>query len=66
MPSIIDSIKSEADKGLVDLRKDAPELLAKLGINTENEHAIFHAAILFLYKAAMAGVASEVKDLGGL
>lgn len=64
MPSIFDSIKAEADAGLVDLRKDAPELLAKLGVNTDDEHQVFHSVLLFLYKAAMSGVTSEVAELG--
>jgi len=64
MPSILDDIKAEADKAKVDLRKDAPELLAKLGVNTEDEHEVFHACILFLVKAVEAGVAAETKGLG--
>ena len=64
MPSIIDSIKADADRGLVDLRRDAPELLAALGVNQENEHAVFHAVLLYLYKAVLAGVAGEVKAVG--
>ena len=63
MPSIIDSIKSEADKGLVDLRKDAPELLAKLGVNQESEHAVFHAALLYLIKAVETMGVAGLKGL---
>jgi hypothetical protein len=64
MPSIIDSIKADADKAKVDLRTEVPELLAKLGINTEDEHEIFHGVLTFLVKAVESGVSTETKSLG--
>lgn len=71
MPSILDSIKAEAEKldaegKKFDVRKAVPELLSALGVNTSDEHEVFHAILTFLIKAAEAGVASEVSALGGL
>lgn len=69
MPNILDSIKAEAEKldaegQKFDVRKAVPELLAKLGVNTSDEHEVFHAVLTFLIKAAQAGVVAEVKELG--
>lgn len=59
MASLVSEIKSEVEKGAADLRKSAPALLAKLGVNQEDEHAIFHAVLEYLLKSAGAAVAAE-------
>ena len=69
MPNIIDSIRAEAEKldgeaRKFDIRKALPDLLDKLGVNTADEHEVFHAVLTFLVKAAEAGVIAETKDLG--
>jgi len=69
MPNLIDAIKAEAEKldaegRKFDVRKALPDLLDKLGVNTADEHEVFHAVLTFLVKAAEAGVASEVQNLG--
>jgi len=48
MPSILDSIKAEADKAKVDIRTEFPKLMAALGVNTENEHEVFHGVLIWL------------------
>ena len=35
MTSVVSEIKADVEKGAADLRKSAPELLAKLGVNTD-------------------------------
>lgn len=57
--SIAEDIKADVEKGLADLRKDAPGLLAALGVNQENEHAIFHAVLLWAVRAIEAGAVAE-------
>lgn len=69
MPAITDSIKAEAEKlrgeaRKFDIREAFPDLMAKLGVNTADEHEAIHAVLTFLVKAAEAGVVAEVKELG--
>lgn len=64
MPSIADAIRAEADHAKIDLRKDAADLLAKLGVDTSDEHQVFHAVLLFVLKAVQAGVQAEVASVG--
>lgn len=52
--SIAEDIKAEFDKGKVDIRKELPKLMSDLGVNTSDEHEVFHAVLTWLVKALAA------------
>ena len=53
-----------------DIRRDLPKLVAELGVNESDEHAVFHAAIVWLVselaKLAPAGVESVVSEIASV
>jgi hypothetical protein len=64
VPSILDSVKNAVSTGEADLRKAAPDLLAKLGVNQSDEKEVVHGVLLYLVNAIESLGTAELKNLG--
>ncbi len=58
--SIANDIKADIAKGEGDLRKANAELMGALGVNTNDEHAVFHAVLMYLLKVAESAIVAEI------
>lgn len=55
------------DKARVDLRTEMPALMSKLGINTNDEHGVLHAAVILVIQLLAEFGPAEIRTvLAGL
>lgn len=54
------------DKARVDIREELPGLMAKLGINTSDEHGVLHAALILVVQLLAQYGPAEIRDILGV
>jgi hypothetical protein len=51
------------DKARVDIREELPGLMAKIGINTADEHGVLHAALVVVVQLLAQYGPAEIRDI---
>lgn len=51
------------DKAKVDIREELPGLMAKLGVNTSDQHGVLHAALTLVIQLLAEYGPAEIRDI---